>query len=169
MKKIVILTCILFTFSCNDGNFEIASFEFETKVSYCGEYILYRLSTDGQKEALIVTLTDKEIKQSEEVIPLVNISKTGSYTVTYRIFDEAVTGSEYFCRTIPPTEPKTIKNWIGAGGTIFIVNTAIKDKDEKIIAYKHTITLNDLALTNNDESLLFDPSYFYGEFETTVE
>jgi len=168
MKKIFALICILFTFSCDDGNFEIASFEFETKISHCDEYLLYRLSTGEHKEALIVTLTDKEIKQSEEAIPLVNISKTGPYTVTYRIFDQEVT-SAYFCKTIPPTEPQTVKNWIGGGGTILIVNTAVKDEDDKIIAYKHTITLNDLALNNNDESLLFDPSYFYGDFETTVK
>ena len=107
MKKLLALILILCTFSCDDGNFEIASFEFEEKVNYCGEYVLYRLSTKEHKEAFIVTLTEQQIKQSDEPVFPVSISATGLFTVTYRLFDEAVT-SNYFCQPVPPIVPKII-------------------------------------------------------------
>ena len=80
----------------------------EEKVNYCGEYVMYRLSTAQQKEAFIVTLTSQQIKQSEEPVLPVTVSESGLFKVTYRIFDEAVTSS-YFCQSIPPIEPKTVK------------------------------------------------------------
>jgi len=168
MKKIVSILFILLTFSCNDGNFEIASFEFEDTVNYCGDYVLYRLSTNDNREALIVTLTDTQIRNDETVVIPVSVTATGSYTVTYRIFEESVTSS-YFCAVIPPVEPKTTKNWQGTNGTIFVKNEAVYDDDGvTIIAYSHIIVLEDLVLTNGDETLLFDPSYYYGEFQTSL-
>ncbi len=168
MKKIVSILFILLTFSCNDGNFEIASFEFQDTVNYCGEYVLYRLSTNENREALIVTLTDTQIRNDETIVVPVSITTSGDYTVTYRIFDEGVTSS-YFCTTIPPAEPKISKNWEATGGKISVVNEAVYDDDEEtIIAYNHIIILNDLVLTNGDETISFDPSYLYGEFETTL-
>ncbi len=168
MKKIVALFFILITFSCNDGNFEIASFEFEDTVNFCGEFVLYRLSTDGNREALIVTLTDSQIKNEETVVIPVSVSTSGSYRVAYRIFDDKVTSS-YFCAIIPPVEPKISKNWQGTNGKILVKNEAVYAADETTItAYNHIIILEDLVLTNGDETLLFDPSYFYGEFQTAV-
>ncbi len=168
MKKFFALIFILFTFSCDDGNFEIASFEFEDKVNYCGKYVLYRLSTREHKEAFIVTLTEQQIKQSDEPVLPVSISETGLFTVTYRLFDEAVTSS-YFCQSVPPIVPKTVKNWVGTAGTIFVQNEPVYDEDEvTVIAYQHIIVLNDLVLSNGDESIIFDETYLYGEFETAV-
>jgi hypothetical protein len=168
MRKIVALFFILITFSCNDGNFEIASFEFEDTVNYCGEYVLYRLSTNENREALIVTLTDSQIKNEDTIVIPVSVTATGTYTVTYRIFEDTVTSS-YFCTVIPPVEPKTTKNWQGTNGKILVKNEAVYDEDEvTIIAYNHIIILEDLVLTSGDETLLFDPSYYYGEFQTAV-
>lgn len=169
MKKIFAVIFILITLSCNDGNFEIASFEFEEKINYCGDYVLYKLSTLEHKEALIVTLTSQQIKQSDEPVLPVNISETGLYTVTYRIFDDAVSSS-YFCQAVPPVEPGVVKNWVGKDGIIFVQNEPVYDEDEvTVIAYRHIIVINDLVLTNGEETVIFDPSYLYGEFETEVK
>jgi len=169
MKKIFATLFIALTFSCNDGNFEIASFEFEETVNYCDEYLLYRLSTNENKETLMVTLTTQQIENSEDLVAPVPVTETGLFTVTYRIFDEGVTNS-YFCALVPPTEPKTVQNWVGVDGTIFVQNEAVYNDDEtEIIAYNHIITINDLVFESGENTLKFDAVYEYGEFQTPVE
>ncbi len=160
----------MITFSCDDGNFEIASFEFDDKVNYCGEYLLYRLSTFEQKEALIVTLTNVQIKQSDDPVLPVAISESGIYTVTYRLVDDPIK-SDYFCQPIPPIEPKTVKNWVGTNGLIIVQNEPVYDdvNTDEIIAYNHIIVINDLVLTNGDEKIVFESNYLYGQFQTVVE
>ena len=169
MKKIFATLFIVLNFSCNDGNFVIASFEFEETVNYCNEYLLYRLSTNGQKETLMLTLTTQQIKNSDDLVAPVQITETGLFTVTYRIFDDKVTSS-YFCALTPPTEPNIIKNWVGVDGTIFVINEAVYNEDEtEIIAYNHIISIKDLVLQNEENTLKFDAFYEYGEFETPIE
>ena len=169
MKKIIGSLFIVLNFSCNDGNFEIASFEFEETVNYCDEYLLYRLSTNGQKETLMVTLTTQQIKNSDDLVAPVPVTVNGFYTVTYRIFDDQVTSS-YFCSLVPPTEPKTVKNWEGIAGTIFVQNEAVYNNDEtEIIAYNHIISIRDLVFESGENTLKFDAFYEYGEFQTSVD
>jgi hypothetical protein len=168
MKKIVVLLFILLASSCDDGNFEIASFEFEDTVNFCGDFVLYRLSTNENREALIVTLTDAQIRNDETPVLPVSINTSGNYTVTYRIFEDKVTSS-YFCTSVPPVEPKVTKNWQATGGKILVVNEAVYAVDgETIIAYKHIIIIQDLVLVKGDETIAFDPSFLYGEFQTSV-
>jgi hypothetical protein len=169
MKKILATLFIALSLSCNDGNFVIASFEFEEKVNYCGQYLLYRLSTNGNKETLMVTLTTQQIQNSDDLVAPVPITANGLYTVTYRIFDEGVSSS-YFCALVPPTEPITLDNWVGVDGTIFVQNEPVYNEDEtEIIAYNHNISINDLVLEQGENTLKFDAFYDYGEFQTPVE
>jgi hypothetical protein len=169
MKKIFVTLFIILNFSCDDGNFVIASFEFEETVNYCDEYLLYRLSTNGQKETLMVTLTTQQIQDSDDPVFPVPVTENGLYTVTYRIFDEGVTSS-YFCALVPPTEPETLENWVGIAGTIFVQNEAVYNDDEtEIVAYNHIITIRDLVLESGEDKLKFDALYEYGEFQTPVD
>jgi hypothetical protein len=169
MKKIFAALFILLNLSCNDGNFEIPSFEFEETVNYCDEYLLYKLSTNEQLETLMVTLTTQQIKNSEEIVAPVQVAPTGLFQVTYRIFDDKVTSS-YFCSLVPPTEPKTVKNWVGIDGIIFVRNEAVFNDDEtEIIAYNHIISIENLVLENGENKMKFDAIYEYGEFQTPVE
>jgi hypothetical protein len=169
MKKIFAILLITLNVSCSDGNFVIESFEFEEEVNYCDEYLLYRLSTNGKKETLMVTLTNQQIRSSEDPIAPVNITTNGLYTVTYRIFDDAVSSS-YFCSLLPPVEPNIVQNWEGIEGTIFVKNEAVYNNDEtEIIAYNHIVSINNLVLVRGEESLKFDAFYEYGQFETSVD
>jgi len=170
MKKIILLLTILLALSCDDGNLDIASFEFEEEINYCGEseITLYRLSTNGHKEALILTLTDNEIREDEEAVAPIQVTENGKYTVTDRVFESEVTSS-YFCTVIPPVEPKVLKNWVGVGGTILIQNEPVYETgNANVIAWKHTIILQDVVLKIGDESLIFNDTYLYGVYETPV-
>lgn len=170
MKKLFFLLSFLITFSCNDGNLDIASFEFEEEVNVCGDIniTMYRLSTDGQKEALIVTLTDIQIKNDDLPVLPVSVTESGLYTVTDRVFESEVSSS-YFCTVVPPVEPKVIKNWAGISGTIAVQNNKVFDEDGvTIIAYEHIVVLYDVVLKSGDESLIFNDTYLFGVFQTSI-
>jgi hypothetical protein len=155
--------------SCSDGNLDISSFEFEETVNVCGSYTLYRLSTNGQKEALIVTLTAQQIRQDGEPVIPVTVSSTGLYSVTDRVFDDQVTSS-YFCATVPPVEPNVVKNWEGVSGLILVENRPVYDEDGiTIVAWEHIIVLNDVVLESGEEKLIFNDTFLYGTFETSPE
>lgn len=174
MKLIRITNYFSFLFillfqSCSDGNLDIASFEFEETVNACGSYTLYRLSTDGQKEALIVTLTAQQIRQDEEPVIPVQVSTSGLYTVTDRVFDDQVTSS-YFCSTVPPVEPKVLKNWEGISGFILVENRPVYEEDGITIeAWEHIVVLNDVVLESGEEKLIFNDTFLYGTFTTSPE
>lgn len=168
MKRILLFFVVLLALSCNDGDLDISSFEFEDEVNICGttNYTLYRLSTNEQREALIVTLTDQQIRKDEDLVIPVSVSANGSYTVTYRLFDESLTDS-YFCASVPPVEPKVLKDWRGVAGTIFVVNEPVYDTEgENITGWKHYVVLNDVVLKVNDEELKLDETFVYGTAET---
>ena len=170
MKKVFLLLTLLITLSCNDGNLDIASFEFEEKVNTCGDIniTMYRLSPSGQKEALIVTLTDQQIKNDDTVVLPVSVTENGPYTVTDRVFASEV-NSSYFCTVVPPVEPKVLKNWKGVSGTIAIQNNKVFDEDGvTVIAYEHIVVLHDVVLKSGDESLIFNDTYLFGVFQTSL-
>ena len=83
MKKVLLFVVLLLTFSCNDGDLDISSFEFEEEVNICGtkNYTLYRLSTNEKREAFIVTLTDQQIRKDENIVTPVSVSVNGDYTI----------------------------------------------------------------------------------------
>ena len=168
IKKVAVFFMMCFLFSCSDGDLDISSFEFEDEVNICGTttYTLYRLSTDEQREALIVTLTDQEIRKDENVVLPVNVSLTGSHTVTYRLFDDAVT-DDYFCASVPPVTPTVVKDWRGTEGTIFVQNEPVYDDDgETITGWKHYVVLNDVVLIVDDQELKLDDTFLFGTAET---
>jgi hypothetical protein len=168
MRRIVYLILFLLMISCNDGNLDIASFEFEEEINICGEFTLYRLSTTGHKETLMVTLTTKEIRNDLDLVLPVHVTEEGVYTVTDRVFETEVF-DDYFCATVPPVEPKVLKDWRGVSGTIFVQNNPIFDVDGvTITAWEHIIVLNDVVLKSGDESLIFNDTFVFGIFETSV-
>ncbi len=146
--RYLFLFFIAFSFlSCDDGDFDVLQFNFETTVNSCGTYVLYRTNSE-KTEALIIHLTPTDIVQ-EVGVKEIQISATN---VFYRIFDEAL-GSDYFCNPIPPTSPTVLKEWTAIAGIhnkILIDTTEIIDEtDNTITGYKHTITFSNLVLENN--------------------
>lgn len=168
MKKVLLLLIMFLGFSCDDGDLDISSFEFEDEVNLCGtkDYTLYRLSTNEQREALIVTLTDQQIRKDEDIVLPVNVTLSGAYTVTYRLFDDQVT-DDYFCASVPPVEPTVQKDWRGVSGTILVENQPIYDTDgETITGWRHYIVLIDVVLQVDDQELKLDETFVYGTLDT---
>lgn len=159
MYKIVSIFLLVIVFACDDGNFEVPSFEFDTVVNTCGTYVFYRTNT-AETEAFILQLEETDIPQ-EETTTTIPITATNC---SYRIFDAAVEGS-YFCSDVPPIAPSVSKNWeavAGSNNLMSIVAISIIDEDtDEIIGYEYEIVLNNLVLESNDEQIIYE-SYPFG-------
>lgn len=166
MYKYFSLIILLTLISCDDGNFEIPSFEFRDTVNTCGNYVIYRMNED-QTEALILQLDETAIAAVETTVPI-EVAITAD-NVQYRIFDNIVS-SAYFCAAIPPVTPHVTRNWVGVSGasnTISIETSAVLDDNNEIIGYEHQITLYNLVLESNGESQTFE-NYYFGSFITGI-
>lgn len=168
---LVIFTLIVSGTSCDDGDIDISSFEFEETVNYCKTdiYTLYRLSTDGHREALILTLTDKQIRQDEVEVTPVNISPNGPVSITDRVFESEV-DKNYFCAVLPPIEPKVKRDWRGVSGSVRVRNMPVYDPDSgQLLEYEHVIVLSNVVLESKGETIILNDTYLYGSFKTKVE
>ncbi len=155
MKKLTLLFLTILLSSCNDGDFDVPSFEFTSAVESCGEYVLYRKNSNST-EVLVLTLSPANLGTIEGD-ETVEISTTSS--VVYRILEDGI-DSDYFCQSIPPSTPKVVKELIADGGTINIT-TAEVITNEVITGYTYTITISDLLFFDADERILFE-SFDFG-------
>lgn len=146
-------------FSCDDGNFEVPSMEFESSISECGDLLLYRLN-DAKTEAIAISLLESNLIQEtgEKILNLGSSTK-----VTYLIFDSKV-GSSYFCNDIPSTSPKVLQSYIGISGKLVLNSVEITNTDNEITGYSYNIVLTDLILDNGSDKIGFE-SFDFGEIE----
>ena len=127
MKNIYILFAALSFLACNDGNIDVPEFVFEGDPSKCGSLVLFKvngaetlsLELNQNNDFLTVERTEFEIQLTED----------GSNTIVYRTFDATVSGSNYFCQDIPPTEPNLLNEWKGNGTLVITTVLTFDDND----------------------------------------
>lgn len=169
MKKILFLFIILFTLSCNDGNFDRPGFDFNTTVYSCTNntsILLFKLGNENAQEALVLNLNTSDFTEEEGES---SVNLTGSKKVSYMLFDGKVSSSSYFCQGIPPTTPKITRTWESQSGASVVITTKpVKNSDNVVTKYTHTIVLKNLVLENNGERLQYD-SLNFGTHTINVE
>ena len=154
MKKCLGIVLCSLLFSCNDGDLEIETLDFDsvTNIQNCGELsvasanVLFKINAD---EALIVELPSGALKNevtTEDIA--VNVNESGS--VIYRIFSGDVSSS-YFCDNVPPVDPVVLEEITAADGIIYITTRA---KDS--ITFEHNIRLSDISLITGNNSRITD-------------
>ena len=163
LRKILGLVLVLTLVTCNDGDFEVPSFEFNTTINSCGDYVLYRVNS-SKTEALILKLSSTQLPDTitsvSKKIPIKNDN------LIYRIFSDEI-GSDYFCQDVPPLMPEVREEWTGVSGsnniieinTVFNINTS-----QDTIGYTHEIMLKNLILENGNDKMTF-VTYNFGTFD----
>lgn len=146
MKKIVFLSLICLCFACDDGDLQIETLDFDsvdpqTCVTLTAEnaegYVLFKINGD---EALILELPATAFKNEVVIDAELEVSATGSTTVSYRIFDDTVS-SDYFCSAVPLGTPLLLEEIPATEGKIFITTSTTDD-----ITFTHTISLSGISL-----------------------
>lgn len=175
MKKLFGIFVLLFSLnSCDDGDFNIESFDFEdatTNSCNSGEtgFFIYKINDN---ESLILqipeTSFDNTITPTDQprIININNINK-----VIYRLYTGSLTSS-VICTTIPPATPTVSTEWIALSGNIEISTFVNKEVDEttnasEITGYTHTIVLRNVNFdTGNGNQQLFTELVF-GDYVTS--
>jgi hypothetical protein len=152
MKNLLILLLCLALTSCDDGNLQIETINFDdSDIQYCGTTVttsstLFFKIADS--EALILTLASGTLK-NEASVGEVEYPISSNTKITYRIFSANVTQT-YFCDVIPVTEPTVIEEIEAQSGSVLITTTEIVDGDN--ISYEHSIRLSEITLINNSNN-----------------
>ncbi|WP_152286479.1 hypothetical protein [Flavicella marina] len=132
MKKLSFLLFLTFFLACDDGEFNVPSFDFDgLTINNCGNLVFYK-TTSSATESLMIQL---DVDNTDDIFFKVpfdeqpfQISESGVNSMSYRIFNDAL-GNDYFCQDIPPTTPVVSESWTGEG-TLLITNTiALDDND----------------------------------------
>ena len=151
MKKyrIVLILALIITFtSCSEGDLFDGEINFEADLEKCSnntDFVFYKI--DGNK-SLSVNFTSSTFNiNAADESQIVTIALNGSSNLlSYRVFDNPIDGSAYFCSSVPPNGINVIDELTSISGTIEITynQTSISDTET---TYSRTITLRDITLT----------------------
>ncbi|HRE76858.1 MAG TPA: hypothetical protein PLL09_03435 [Flavobacterium sp.] len=175
MKKILGILVLLFSLNaCDDGDFNIESFDFtDASTNSCnnGEtgFFVYKINDN---EALILQIPEASFVNTitpPDVPRIINISSTNK--VFYRLYNGTL-NSNVICNTIPPATPTVSTEWVALSGNIEISTFVNKQVNEttnasEITGYTHTIVLRNVNFdTGNGNQQLFTELVF-GDYVTS--
>lgn len=174
MKKIVGFFVLLLSLNaCDDGDFNIESFDFaDANSTSCntGEtgFFIYKINDN---ETLIIQIPESSfINTITPTEPrIINIS--GANRVIYRLYNGVLTNN-VICTTIPPATPTVSAEWNALSGNIEITTSVNKEVDEEtnateISGYTHTVVLRNVNFdTGNGNQQLFTELVF-GDYVTS--
>jgi hypothetical protein len=167
MKHLFVLCIFTLLLSCDDGDLQIDTIDFDSvDIEDCGNIsvgqsnVLFKINDD---EALILVLPSGVLKNEVSETTITSEVPSGS-TLTYRLFSDDV-DDDYFCDEIPLTTPTVIDEIEAEGGSI-LVNTTTEDS----IIFTHVITLSEITfITSTDQRITDLQINDFGTVTTTVE
>ncbi len=175
MKKLFgIFVLFLLLNACDDGDFNIESFDFtNATTNSCnnGEtgFFIYKINDN---ESLLLQIPEASFVNT--ITPtdqprIININNTNR--VIYRLYSGSL-ANDVICTTIPPATPTVSTEWNALSGNIEIATFVNKQVDEttnasKITGYTHTIVLRNVNFdTGNGNQQLFTELVF-GDYVTS--
>ncbi|MDX1364662.1 hypothetical protein [Arenibacter latericius] len=155
MRNILLFVFLISLYSCDDGDLQIETINFDdSQIQYCGSSpttestVFFKIVNN---EALILTLKSgilkNEVSEGEVQYPI-----SGDTKVTYRIFSDKLS-KNYFCDAVPPITPTVIEEIEALSGFVLITTTA--KVEGETTTYEHTIKLSEISLVNktNDQRI----------------
>jgi len=153
MKNLIVLCFVALFYSCNDGDLQIETIDFDSvAISTCestvttSSTIFFKINN---KEALILELQSGVLKNevSSEVITSLVPSQS---KLTYRVFLDNVT-SNYFCDAIPATTPSVLEEIEAEDGEVLITTILAEGTTD---TFEHTIQLSGITfITSTDQRI----------------
>lgn len=169
MKKLLLTLFTITLFSCDDGDLQIETIDFDsiTTINTCETIeittsnVLFKIN---DTEALVLELPANLLvnEVSADAIQSI-IGASGPSKLTYRTFSDAVS-TNYFCSSIPLTTPTVSEEIVAANGIVKITTVSADN-----ITYTHTITLDDVTFEKSDNSRITDLSIsLFGTITTEI-
>ena len=138
MRRIIFPILSFLVFSCDDGDLQIETVDFDAAaIEFCetetdiDSSVFFKLNQD---EALILEL-QSGVLRNEASEGTITSAVPNQSQITYRIFSDNVSKG-YFCDEIPPTEPTVIEEIQAEGGNVFV--TTVQSENDST-SYEHTI------------------------------
>lgn len=153
MKNLFVLCVLSLLVSCNDGDLQIETIDFDSAaISTCestvttSSTIFFKINS---KEALILELQSGVLKN--EVSDGIITSLVPSQSIlTYRVFSDNVT-SNYFCDAIPTTTPSVLEEIEAEDGEVLITTILSEGTTD---TFEHTIQLSGITfITSTDQRI----------------
>jgi len=154
MKNVFRLIFLALFLSCDDGDIQIETVDFDSintvesckAASASTTNLLFKINVD---EALILELPAGLLK-NEVTTEVIKSAISATTKLTYRVFTDKVS-KNYFCDEVPPLTPTVSEQVIAADGEI-LITTATKDS----ITFEHIIRLNEISFISEDGSRITD-------------
>lgn len=153
MKKLIVLCFVALFYSCNDGDLQIETIDFDSvAISTCestvttSSTIFFKINN---KEALILELQSGVLKNEVSSEVLTSLVPRQS-KLTYRVFSDNVT-SNYFCDAIPTTTPSVLEEIEAEDGEVLITTILAEGTTD---TFEHTIQLSGITfITSTDQRI----------------
>jgi len=153
MKKLIVLCFVALFYSCNDGDLQIETIDFDSvAISTCestvttSSTIFFKINN---KEALILELQSGVLKNEVSSEVLTSLVPSQS-KLTYRVFSDNVT-SNYFCDAIPTTTPSVLEEIEAEDGEVLITTILAEGTTD---TFEHTIQLSGITfITSTDQRI----------------
>jgi len=149
MNKSILLGLLVLLFSCDDGDLQIETIDFNSvSIQTCETVTLdtkvfFKINNN---ETLILELESGKLKNEASDGDIESIVGTGS-KLTYRIFSDNLTNS-YFCSEVPLTEPPFIGESQAENGKVLITTVGV---ETDTLTFEHTLKLSDISfITETD-------------------
>ena len=153
MKNLIILCFVTLFYSCNDGDLQIETIDFDSvDISTCestvttSSTIFFKINS---KEALILELQSGVLKNEVSDGAITSLVPSQSI-LTYRVFSDNVT-SNYFCDAIPTTTPSVLEEVEAEDGEVLITTILSEGTTD---TFEHTIQLSGITfITSTDQRI----------------
>ncbi len=153
MKNLIVLCFVALFYSCNDGDLQIETIDFDSvDISTCestvttSSTIFFKINS---KEALILELQSGVLKNEVSDGAITSLVPSQS-VLTYRVFSDNVT-SNYFCDAIPTTTPSVIEEVEAEDGEVLITTILSEGTTD---TFEHTIQLSGITfITSTDQRI----------------
>jgi len=154
MKKMLFFSTLVLLLSCDDGDLQIDTIDFDSvdaqncNTATIDTKIFFKINDD---EALILELESGKLLNEASTEEIESTIGSGS-TLTYRLFSEGVTPT-YFCSDVPETSPTVTSEIEAKSGTV-IINTVGVETDT--VTFVHTIQLSEVSFVTDTDSRITD-------------
>ncbi|WP_026838822.1 hypothetical protein [Gillisia sp. JM1] len=129
MRKYFYIAFLFIGFtSCDDGDIIINNFDFgDTTIKSCAKdgkpKVFFKINTEDVFESISLVINNADVSNLKNIISTttdpISFSLDNNNKINYRLYDGTVT-NDYFCNTLPPSNPKVVQEFISVGGTVVI-------------------------------------------------